>query len=149
MGQSAKAQTNTPPRQYLLDTQIGFILRQVVQRHVMIFAKEVGTDLTTTQWAVLAKLAEVGSCSQNQLGRLTAMDAATVKGVLDRLSARRLTKTSPDSKDGRRLVATLTNRGADLVENTLSKAHRATKETLAPLTSKERATLTALLLKIR
>ena len=36
----------------------------------------------------LAKLLEVGPCSQNHLGRLIYLDAATIKGVVDRLSAR-------------------------------------------------------------
>jgi len=31
-------------------------------------------------------LTETGPCSQNLLGRLTAMDVATIKGVIDRLT---------------------------------------------------------------
>jgi DNA-binding MarR family transcriptional regulator len=52
----------------VLDEQIGFILRQVWQRHATIFAREIGINLTPTQWAALAKLTETGPCSQNQLG---------------------------------------------------------------------------------
>ena len=89
---------------YILDEQIGFILRQVWQRHATIFAREIGINLTPTQWAALAKLTETGPCSQNLLGRLTAMDVATIKGVIDRLTARGLTETSPDPEDGRRLL---------------------------------------------
>jgi len=81
---------------YVLEEQIGFILRQVWQRHATIFAREIGINLTPTQWAALAKLTETGPCSQNQLGRLTAMDVATIKGVIDRLTARGLTETSAD-----------------------------------------------------
>jgi MarR family transcriptional regulator, lower aerobic nicotinate degradation pathway regulator len=83
---------------YVLDDQIGFILRQVSQRHAVIFARDIGADLTPTQWAALSKLVEVGPCSQNQLGRLTAMDVATIKGVIDRLTARGLTETSADPR---------------------------------------------------
>src|ERR1700759_4172507 len=81
---------------YVLDEQIGFILRQVSQRHAVIFARGIGADLTPTQWAALAKLAESGPCSQNALGRLTAMDVATIKGVIDRLTMRGLTETAAD-----------------------------------------------------
>src|SRR5882757_7907186 len=81
---------------YVLEEQVGFILRQVWQRHAAIFAREIGINLTPTQWAALAKLTETGPCSQNQLGRLTAMDVATIKGVIDRLTARGLTETSAD-----------------------------------------------------
>src|SRR5215212_10562627 len=98
MGRSVAAKRSAkPPRpSYILDEQIGFILRQVWQRHAMIFARDIGINLTPTQWAALAKLQETGPCSQNLLGRLTAMDVATIKGVIDRLSARGLTETSPD-----------------------------------------------------
>ena len=60
-----------------------------------IFAAEMIEGLTPTQWAALAKLREVGDCSQNHLGRLTAMDAATIKGVIDRLTGRGFTTVRP------------------------------------------------------
>jgi DNA-binding MarR family transcriptional regulator len=139
-----------PPRPaYVLDEQIGFILRQVWQRHAAIFAREIGINLTPTQWAVLAKLAETGSCSQNQLGRFTAMDIATIKGVIDRLTARGLTETSADPADGRRLLVSLTRAGQQLAEKAAPNALAITRETLAPLDAKERETLLALLGKLR
>src|SRR5262249_1640747 len=83
MARSASVKKRLKPLRpsYILDEQIGFILRQVWQRHTTIFAREIGINLTPTQWAALSKLAETGPCSQNQLGRLTAMDVATIKGV--------------------------------------------------------------------
>jgi DNA-binding MarR family transcriptional regulator len=136
-----------PP--YVLDEQIGFILRQVWQRHTAIFARDIGTNLTPTQWAALSKLAESGPCSQNQLGRLTAMDVATIKGVIDRLSARGLTETSQDPEDGRRLLVSLTRAGQQLAEKVAPHALAITRETLAPLDAREREMLMALLNKLR
>lgn len=134
---------------YQLDRQVGFVLRQVAQRHAAIFASGIGTDLTSTQWAALAKLAETGPLSQNRLGRRTAMDAATIKGVVDRLTRRGLTETRPDPNDGRRLMVELSDAGRDLVAATLPNAHRITDETLAPLSAAERDRLVTLLLKLR
>jgi DNA-binding MarR family transcriptional regulator len=134
---------------YILDEQIGFILRQVWQRHTTIFARDIGINLTPTQWAAVAKLAEAGSCSQNQLGRLTAMDVATIKGVIDRLTARGLTETSPDPEDGRRLLVSLTRAGQQLAEKAAPNALAISKETLAPLDTKEREMLLALLNRLR
>jgi cobyrinic acid a,c-diamide synthase len=68
-------------RPYVLDDQIGFVLRRVTQRHLAIFSDAI-PEVTTTQFAALAKLAELGPLSQNHLGRVTAMDAATIKGVV-------------------------------------------------------------------
>ena len=134
---------------YVLDDQIGFILRQVSQRHAMIFARDIGADLTTAQWAALSKLAETGPCSQNQLGRLTAMDVATIKGVIDRLTARGLTETSADPEDGRRLRVSLTRAGQQMVEKVASNALAISRETLAPLDPREREILVALLDRLR
>ena len=134
---------------YILDDQIGFLLRQVWQRHATIFAREIGINLTSPQWAALSKLAETGPCSQNRLGRLTAMDVATIKGVIDRLTARGLTETSPDPEDGRRLLVSLTRAGQQAVEKAAPNAIAISRETLAPLDAKEREALMALLGKLR
>ena len=53
---SAKRSVKPSRPAYILDEQIGFILRQVWQRHATIFAREIGINLTPTQWAALAKL---------------------------------------------------------------------------------------------
>jgi MarR family transcriptional regulator, lower aerobic nicotinate degradation pathway regulator len=134
---------------YVLDEQVGFILRQVWQRHSSIFSRDIGINLTPTQWAALSKLAESGPCSQNQLGRLTAMDVATIKGVIDRLTARGLTETSQDPEDGRRLLVSLTRAGQQLAEKLAPNALAITRETLAPLDAKEREMLMVLLSKLR
>ncbi|MCW5704282.1 MAG: MarR family transcriptional regulator [Bradyrhizobium sp.] len=151
MGRTVSTRRNTKPPKpaYVLDEQIGFILRQVWQRHAMIFARDIGINLTPTQWAALAKLAETGPCSQNQLGRLTAMDVATIKGVIDRLTARGLTETSPDPEDGRRLLVSLTRAGQQLAEKATPSALAISRETLAPLDAKERELLMGLLSKLR
>ena len=151
MSRAVATKRNAKPAKptYVLDEQIGFILRQVSQRHAVIFARDIGIDLTPTQWAALAKLQETGPCSQNQLGRLTAMDVATFKGVIDRLTARGLTETSPDPEDGRRLLVSLTRAGQQLAEKAAPNALAISRETLAPLEPKEREVLMELLNKLR
>jgi DNA-binding MarR family transcriptional regulator len=151
MARSVAAKKSVKPAKppYVLDEQVGFILRQVWQRHSSIFARDIGTNITPTQWAALSKLAETGPCSQNQLGRLTAMDVATIKGVIDRLTARGLTETSQDPEDGRRLLVSLTRAGQQLAEKVAPNALAITRETLAPLEPREREMLMALLNKLR
>ena len=61
---------------YRLEDQIGFKLRLANQRHLEIFSSRM-PDLTPRQFAVLAKLNDEGTLSQNHLGRLVAMDAVT------------------------------------------------------------------------
>lgn len=132
---------------YHLQDQIGFVLRKAHQRHVAIFAAQIG-DLTPPQFAALAQLHEGGETSQNQLGSLIGMDAATVKGVIDRLKARGLVELSKHEADKRRLLVNLSAEGRQTIERLIPLARQATEETLGPLSAKEAATLTKLLVKI-
>jgi MarR family transcriptional regulator, lower aerobic nicotinate degradation pathway regulator len=136
-----------PAAEYRLDEQIGFLLRRANQRHLAIFARAI-PDLTPPQFAALAKLAEVGETSQNQLGQFVAMDAATIKGVIDRLKARGLVELANHGSDRRRLVVSLTATGRETVAALLPLAQGITEETLSPLSPKEAATLVKLLAKL-
>lgn len=132
---------------YRLDGQVGFLLRKANQRHLAIFAAGIG-DLTPTQFAALAKLHECGPLSQIDLGRQTAMDAATIKGVIDRLRERGLVESRADSQDRRRLIVSLAAEGRSLFADRVASAAAITKETLAPLDEHERRILLDLLGRI-
>lgn len=77
------------------------------------------------------------------------MDIATISGVIDRLTARNLTDTCPDPRDGRRLLVSLTRKGQQIAEKAALNALAITNETLAPLTATERETLVTILTKLR
>ena len=136
-----------PDETYKLQEQVGFLLRRANQRHVAIFASRI-TDLTPPQFAALAMLGEAGECSQNQLGQMVAMDAATIKGVIDRLKGRGLVALSEDPGDKRRLVVTLTLAGRDTLQTLMAAAKEITEETLSPLNAREAATFVKLLAKL-
>ena len=104
--------------------------------------------LTTMQFATMAALLEVESCSQNELGRLSALDQATVKGIVDRLRSRGLIKSVKDPLDRRRIVITHTPAGRKLTEKGMSIAGGISTEALKPITPAERKQLIRLLLKI-
>ncbi len=136
------------PAGYELDAQVGFLLRVAMQRHTSIFMSNMVDDLTQTQFAVMAKLHEVGPSSQNHLGRLVYLDAATIKGVVDRLGLRGLVATGADPNDRRRRAVSLTEKGSRVVEAAIRVAADVTTKTLRPLTADEQRMLTRLLKKI-
>ena len=144
-----RRRSRTARAAYTLESQVGFLLRQVSQRHSSIFVARIGEDLTPTQWAALAKLYEIGAVSQNQLGRLTAMDGATINGVISRLVRRELVSTVQDPEDGRRLVIALTAAGNALVAALTPRAFQISEETLSPLDASERDQLCNLLQRLR
>lgn len=149
MADAARALPDNPGLDYVLEDQIGFLLRQVHQAHAALFARRFGEDLTPMQWAAVAKLREIGPCSQNHLGRLTGMDAATIKGVVERLLKRGLAETSADQADRRRVVVRLTQAGLATFAEQVDRARAVTTETLAPLSPEERASLLLLLRRLR
>ena len=123
-------------------------MRVAMQRHTAIFTARMIEGLTQTQFAALAKLYEVGPCSQNHLGRLIYLDAATIKGVVDRLSARGLVTALSDPKDRRRRAVALTPRGREVTQAARRVASEITVATLAPLTIDEQQAMQRLLKKI-
>ncbi len=139
----------TPDDDYLLEAQVGHLLRRAHQRASAIFATHFAEhQLTPTQYAALVKIRDQGEVSQNHLGRLTAMDPATMKGVIDRLEKRGLIASKPDPTDRRRTLWRL-NRGAeDLLAPAIEAGRTVTAETLAPLSAKERAAFLALLARL-
>lgn len=134
-------------RDYVLDDQIGYLLRRVTQRHLALFSEAI-PQVTTTQFAVIARLAEVGPMSQNHLGRATAMDGATIKGVVDRLARQGLVETAPDAGDKRRLTVSLTPSGLTLFGAVTQTALDVSEQTLAPLNAEERRILAGLLARL-
>ncbi|WP_108658630.1 MarR family winged helix-turn-helix transcriptional regulator [Acuticoccus kandeliae] len=138
----------TEPAPYVLDEQIGYLMRLAHQRHTSIFQERIVEGLTPTQFTVLIRLAEGGPSSQNQLGRLAGLDNATVKGVVDRLKAKDLITFSADASDNRRRVIDLSPAGKALIPELRRLGEIITEETLEPLSPRERETVIKLLRKL-
>ena len=132
---------------YRLDDQVGYKLRLASQRHLEIFSQHL-SDITPTQFSILARLYEVGETSQNQLGRLVAMDAATTKGVIARLLEKNLVEARADPNDARRLQISLTEAGRELTIDSIEKARKITEDTVANLNGRDVKRLLELLNKI-
>ena len=136
-------------KDYVLDDQVGHLLRRAHQRHTSIFQEHIGdSQLTPLQFAALIKLSDLGEVSQNRLGRLTAMDAATMQGVIRRLFARRLIERRPDPTDRRRILLRLSPSGARLLTGCIANGVTVTDRTLEPLSLTERTLLLDLLQRI-
>ncbi len=133
---------------YRLEDQVGYLMRLASQRHAAIFQAHTLEGLTAMQFAALVRIGEQGKVSQNRLGRLAAMDVATIKGVADRLRQKALTETVPDPEDKRRMLISLSPQGAALLERMTEVGRLVTEETLAPLNAQERADFLTLLRRL-
>jgi DNA-binding MarR family transcriptional regulator len=134
---------------YVLEDQVGHLLRRAHQRHGAIFQDRIkNLALTPLQFAALVKLDDLGQVSQNQLGRMTAMDAATIQGVIKRLIGRKLIERRPDAQDRRRLMLRLTPAGKSVVTDATMIGAEITDLTLGPLSPPERAVFLAFLRRL-
>src|SRR5262245_65841405 len=134
---------------YVLEQQVGFLLRCAHQRASETFKAVMGRfGVTPRQFAALAKLDDLGTVSQNQLGRLTAMDPATISGVIARLIARGYVAQAADPKDGRLVALALTATGKAAITAMKAVAAQVSRRTLAPLNAQEAGALLKALSKI-
>lgn len=134
---------------FLVEDHIGFLLRRAHQRHVALFLEIAGQHgLTPPQFAALFKAVELSRVTQNLLGRLTAMDPATIQGVVRRLTSRGLLVRTHDPMDRRSAVLAPTEDGIALIGRTVACAWQAHDAALAPLDAPEQSQLMALLRKL-
>ncbi len=135
--------------EYRVEEQIGHLLRKAHQRASSIFQSHFSdVQLTPTQFAALAKLKDEKELSQNHLGRLTAMDPATIQGVTRRLIDRGLIQTRADDNDRRRMLLRLTDEGQALTDSLVDKASAVSRKTLATLNEDEQRRIIELLAKL-
>ena len=134
---------------YRLDASAGHLLRRAHQRYQSMFQEcAAGLGLTGPQFAALVRLSEIGRTTQNHLGRLAAMDSATVQGVVRRLVDRGLVRSDADPMDRRMRVLTITPEGEVLLAEAELAGERANEALMAALSPEERATLLALLQRL-
>lgn len=134
---------------YRLEDQVGFLLRRAYQRASGNLTERIGGhDLTSPQFATLARLFEHGKVSQNLLGRLVAMEPANIRDVVQRLKKRGLVATERDAGDARLILVGLTPAGDRLTRDLLPVDMASTAKTLGPLDPGERKLFYGLLRKV-
>lgn len=134
---------------YVLEDQVGHLLRRAHQRATQVFLEGIGQPpLTPTQFAALIKVGDLGEVSQNHLGRLTAMDPATSQGVIRRLVAAGLVERRASATDRRRAMLRLTAPGEAAAARGRTVGKAISAATLAPLTTGEQVVFLALLKRL-
>jgi len=134
---------------YDFSEQVGHLLRRAYQRHVAVFQQTIpDSQLTAVQFVVLCAVEDAGACSLSEIVKRTAIDQATVRGIIDRLKARHLLVVRHDESDRRKVLVSLTPAGLDLVRTTVPFAFEITEKTFKGFNQAERVALTYLLTKM-
>ncbi|WP_039974512.1 MarR family winged helix-turn-helix transcriptional regulator [Rhizobium sp. AP16] len=134
---------------YDVTQQVGHLLRRVYQRHLSIFQDNASDpNLTSVQFVTLCALRDHGPSSQTELVKATAVDQGTIRGIIERLSARGLITTSGDEQDGRKIIMSLTLAAEHLLDEMIPAARVISELTMADLNPAERVALLYLLRRI-
>ncbi len=134
---------------YEFSEQVGHLLRRAYQRHTAIFQRHsCDKQLTAIQFVTLCTLVERGPSSLTDIVQATAIDPATVRGVIKRLKARDWIALSTCAQDQRKVIVTITPEGEGLVDEMVPAAQRISDLTMENLNPAERVALLHLLAKM-
>ncbi|TCR79523.1 MarR family transcriptional regulator [Rhizobium sp. BK376] len=148
MGMS-NGEGNSPGGPYRVTDQVGHLLRKAYQRHLAIFQDNaIDPSLTSVQFVTLCALRDNGPISQGELVKATAVDQATIRGIIDRLKSKNMIEISRDAYDGRKVIVSLMPAGEAILEQMYPRARSITEKTMGPLNPAEQVALLYLLRKI-
>jgi len=134
---------------YTFSEQVGHLLRKAYQRHLAIFQQNVGdSQLTAVQFVTLCAVRDGGPSSLTELVKATAVDQATIRGIVERLKARDLITLEPDPQDRRKVIVGLSESGRQRVQETVPNAAQISELTMSNLNPAERVAVLFLLRKM-
>lgn len=139
----------TPDSAYVFSDQVGHLLRRAYQRHVAIFQQTISdAQLTAAQFVVLCAVRQFDACSLSEIVKTTAIDQATMRGIIERLKAREVIRVAHDANDKRKVLVSLTPAGEAIVDATVPAALAVSEATFGNLNAAERVAMLYLLRKM-
>lgn len=134
---------------YRLEAHNAHLIRLAHQRATALFQKAFESyTITPTQVAILATLLRHGDLSQINLGRLTAIDTATLSAMMRRLQDNGFIERIPSEQDQRVNLVRLTARGIEFALEALPISQKVSDDVLAPLKPRERERFIEMLKKL-
>jgi DNA-binding MarR family transcriptional regulator len=126
----------------------GHLIRRAQQQHQARWAELVGSELTSVQFAVLAKLSSEPGSDQNTLAAALSIDTSTLAEVCLRLATRGLIERERAERDARRYRLYLSASGRAVLERHAPAVDAVGDALLAPLSERERQTLMRLMRRV-
>lgn len=140
---------NNVEHDYIIEEQVGYLLRRVYYHHLSIFQQSLDeTRLTSVQFSVLYAVNKLKECSQKELVEDTGIDQATIRGIIQRLKDKQLISQDPDQHDKRKVLIHITAQGREELDLAIPIAETITDLTLKTLNPAEKIALKFLLQKI-
>jgi DNA-binding MarR family transcriptional regulator len=134
---------------FKLDESVGFIVNRAAIAMRRAFDQELAKhNLTTSQWSIMARLAEEEGLTQMELGRRSLFDRPTTTGILARLEERGLIERRRSATDTRARAIYFTAAGRALFRKLPPLAVAVNATACRHLSQAEQRQLVALLNRI-
>ena len=126
----------------------GHLLRRAQQLHLAVWLRDVSSETTSVQFAVLTVLEQRVRASQRGLGRALDLDRSTIADLVARMVRRGLIERERDTDDRRRNVLQLTPAGREELTHLRPRVEAIEPTLTGGLTPTERDELRRLLYQI-
>lgn len=120
---------------------VGNLIRRAQQLHMATWARVADSDVTSTQYSILAVLERLGEASQRELGDEVDLDRSTIADLVRRMERTGLISRQRAAGDARRNVVTLTAHGAAEHERLAPRVVEVQRELTGHLAPDEAAAL--------
>ncbi len=127
----------------------GHLIRRAQQVSTALFAEECGGfDLTSVQYAALRAIGANPGVDATRLSHLIAFDRSTLGDVIERLGAKGWVQRDGSPRDRRVKTLSLTEEGAQVLQEVEPAVMRVQERLLAPLGAVDRVAFMKLLARI-
>ena len=126
----------------------GHLLRRAQQLHLAVWLRDVSSETTSVQFAVLTVLDQRLRASQRDLGRALDLDRSTIADLIARMVRRGLIERERDPDDRRRNVLQLTPTGREQLARLRPRVEAIEPTLTGGLSPHERAELRRLLYQV-
>jgi DNA-binding MarR family transcriptional regulator len=134
---------------FKLDESLGFIVSRAALAMRRAFDQQLARhNLTTSQWSIMARLAEEEGLTQMELGRRSLFDRPTTTGILARLEERGLIERRRSATDTRARAIYFTPTGRALFRKLPPLAATVNATACKHLSAAEQRQLASLLNKV-
>lgn len=142
MGSDGTAGIEAAGREQGAVALVGHLLRRCYQVHHQLWAEEVGSTLTPSQYSLLLTVAAAGAgLDQHTIGTGAGLDRSTTAGIVRRLKVHGWLKQSRDPRDGRRQVVSLAAPSSVALEGLAPAVARVQARLLRPVEDGDRGWL--------
>lgn len=124
-----------------LDSMLNYRVQHLASKMALKTSREVldGTGIHIAEWRMICTLTENGPSNVTQISRQLVLDPGRTSRLLKASEAKGLIKRTPDPKDRRAAIFTLTDKSTELFKQAWPKARSVADEFDRLFTAEERA----------